>query len=558
MSKIKGTRSLVFPEGFHDSGRQMPKESGFMAGAEVFQYESANTSAAALSCVVDPKIAMDFNDTKGLIDDLHASMEDNSGLIEVKAGVNRNGQKYIYHIRKFYQEDEDHIPLGMIYMLNMNMQVDQDIWFVSGHFQEDGTTGIRDNMVACIESQNGIKVEDPNSGWFKDPYDPSYTKGLRMNLSEQEKYDEMFPEHPLSELRKFKEFVLDNNPNTGRRGIMGLDLKRLGNSIDVAAITGKAKENIDKIDMEALKEKSAEVSKYMGDKAVEVKDAALKTKDDLEAKITELDTMLAESITEYNNAFTLMNDKGVQLYVERCRATDSIENIENLINSIANHPKNFDKDFEEINTERAKFLDTCEYADQELKAARTAAAGAGAGLAAGASVAFMAPTAAMWVATTFGTASTGAAISTLSGAAASNAALAWLGGGALAAGGHGIAGGSALLALAGPIGWGIAGATLLTSILLFAKSRTKLNKQKNEEIEEVKKNTERVKEMDAKIGALLSDTNSIRTGLNRMYTDCLKTYGGDYNLFSGEQKIQLGNLVNNTKVLSAMFGKTVS
>lgn len=45
----------------------------------------------------------------------------------------------------------------------------------------------------------------------------------------------------------------------------------------------------------------------------------------------------------------------------------------------------------------------------------------------------------------YGTASTGTAISSLSGAAASNAILAWLGGGSLAAGGGGIAAGTAVL-----------------------------------------------------------------------------------------------------------------
>ena len=144
--------------------------------------------------------------------------------------------------------------------------------------------------------------------------------------------------------------------------------------------------------------------------------------------------MLEESINEYNDIYTLMNDKGVRLFVERNRAVDSIDNVKNLINSIANHPKEFDAEFEEIENSRKKFKDTCEFADKELKAARQVAGGMGAGMAAGASVAFMAPTAAMWIATTFGTASTGAAISTLSGAAATNAALAWLGGGALAAG----------------------------------------------------------------------------------------------------------------------------
>lgn len=52
---------------------------------------------------------------------------------------------------------------------------------------------------------------------------------------------------------------------------------------------------------------------------------------------------------------------------------------------------------------------------------------------------------ALGVATTFGVASTGTAISTLSGAAATNATLAWLGGGSLATGGLGIAGGTAVL-----------------------------------------------------------------------------------------------------------------
>ena len=161
-------------------------------------------------------------------------------------------------------------------------------------------------------------------------------------------------------------------------------------------------------------------------------------KDGIADKLTELDRMLKTSIDEYNDAFTHMNDKGITLLQERKRSVDLIDLVEVLINSIANRPKAFDTEFEEIRMERDRFLGTCEFGQKELQAARAAAGGAGAGIAAGASVAFMAPTAAMWVATTFGTASTGAAISTLSGAAASNAALAWLGGGALSVGGGGM------------------------------------------------------------------------------------------------------------------------
>lgn len=78
-----------------------------------------------------------------------------------------------------------------------------------------------------------------------------------------------------------------------------------------------------------------------------------------------------------------------------------------------------------------------------------AVAGGAAGAAAGGAAAY----ATFIGAVTFGTASTGAAISGLSGVAATNAALAALGGGSLAAGGAGIAGGTALLAgiVAAPI-----------------------------------------------------------------------------------------------------------
>ena len=233
---------------------------------------------------------------------------------------------------------------------------------------------------------------------------------------------------------------------------------------------------------DVVKEKAVKAGAFLADKAGDVKGSAIDLKEDLDDKLHELDDMLRDSINEYNDAFTLMNDKGVQLYIERCRALDTINLSEALVNSIANHPKEFDTDFEGINNERKQFTDSCAFAEKELEAARQAASGAGAGVAAGASVAFMAPTAAMWTATTFGTASTGTAISTLSGAAAKSAALAWLGGGTVAEGMGGMAAGKALLALAGPIGWSIAGATLLTSIILFAKKRTKLNKQKNEEI----------------------------------------------------------------------------
>lgn len=183
-------------------------------------------------------------------------------------------------------------------------------------------------------------------------------------------------------------------------------------------LKSKAIKNAPSIDVDAIKEKAVKAGDMIGDKAMDIKESAVSVKEDITDKITELDRMLESSITEYNDAYTLMNDKGVQLFMERNRATDTIALVETLVNSIANRPKSFDKEFDEIRMNRNAFKSACEFGERELQAARDAASGAGAGLAAGASVAFMAPSAAMWVATTFGTASTGTAISTLTGVAA--------------------------------------------------------------------------------------------------------------------------------------------
>lgn len=122
-----------------------------------------------------------------------------------------------------------------------------------------------------------------------------------------------------------------------------------------------------------------------------------------------------------------------------------------------------------------------DYIYNDFESAKKAEIGAGAaGGALGVGVATLGPTAAMGVATTFGVASTGTAISSLSGAAATNAALAWLGGGTLAAGGGGMAAGQLLLTLAGPVGWAIAGTTIVASAALYLWSKSE--KEKLEEL----------------------------------------------------------------------------
>ncbi|WP_219813947.1 hypothetical protein [Rathayibacter sp. AY1E3] len=264
-----------------------------------------------------------------------------------------------------------------------------------------------------------------------------------------------------------------------------------------------------------------------------------------------------EVTAEYNRAFTAMSDDGLSLLRQRERSTDLIALVELVVNSIANTPKSFSGDFEQIELDRARFLDAEEIARADLVAARKSAAGAGAGVTAGAAIASVAPTAAMWVATTFGTASTGTAISTLSGAAASQAALAWLGGGAVAAGGGGTVAGGALLALAGPVGWSLAGAAVLTSVVLFTKKKFENRETKHEMLTAVMRNIAQVQAMDAQIDDLLQRTASTRELLLKVYGEALPLFGADFATLAPAQQSQLAALVNVAKASAALLSARV-
>ena len=264
------------------------------------------------------------------------------------------------------------------------------------------------------------------------------------------------------------------------------------------------------------------------------------------------------AVIEYNQTYSDLESGGIELYQSRLRSIDLLDLVTGLVNSIANTPKSFVEDIEEVSHKKRSFKESESFAREELDSARKSAASAGAGVAAGMAVASIAPSAAMWVATTFGTASTGAAISTLSGAAATNAAMAWLGGGALAAGGGGMAGGSAFLAMAGPIGWGVAGATLLTSVALFVKKQHEIARGKHEELLSVKRNTEALRETSAAIGALRAKTDALREELSRSFMASCHLQGADYLSISDDEKLTLGSLVNNAKSLDSLIVERVS
>ena len=143
-----------------------------------------------------------------------------------------------------------------------------------------------------------------------------------------------------------------------------------------------------------------------------------------------------------------------------------------MIQNIPNEEKIRYEELKQIRLNWKKQVDEITKKYEEIKKEGSNVAGgvAGVGVGAGVAVATLGPGVAMGIATVFGVASTGTAVSALSGAAAANAALG-LGGGALAAGGGGMAAGEAFLALMGPIGLAIAGFGIIAGGFLFWKNK---------------------------------------------------------------------------------------
>lgn len=260
---------------------------------------------------------------------------------------------------------------------------------------------------------------------------------------------------------------------------------------------------------------------------------------------------------KYNATIEKVNTACGDLYESRTRSKGCIANIEALINSIANTPKEFTSTISKVEAAVRKFKETEKYAEESLKDSQKAGANVVAGVAAGTAVASLAPTAMMWVATTFGTASTGTAISTLSGAAATKAALAWLGGGALTAGGAGVAGGEALLALAGPIGWGIAGASAAISASAMGIKNKKLADKVIEEAKTITMAGAELNEMAAIIDNLREETDLLLNKLSEQYEEYSDLSGADYISMPEEKQVGMGTMVNNTLALAELLNKTV-
>lgn len=250
-----------------------------------------------------------------------------------------------------------------------------------------------------------------------------------------------------------------------------------------------------------------------------------------------------------NDASFLYEDrKGLQRYIDFSLG---------FINKVKNKPIELNTEVEKIKIETSRFIDLEKLMNDKAKSIDFKAGGsAGAGIAAGAGVAALGPTAAMGIAMTFGTASTGTAITALYGAAATNAALAWLGGGTILAGGGGMAGGGALLALAGPLGWAIGGASLLGAGVFSNSKNKKVAAEALSKTSEIEAEIRIVDGLRAEMKEIRGSVKNNGTEIVDMTRKC-EEFGENYAFMDTDQKYQLGALVNNIFSASKLLNRGI-
>lgn len=266
---------------------------------------------------------------------------------------------------------------------------------------------------------------------------------------------------------------------------------------------------------------------------------------------------LEKAHNQHREVSAQLEEKTIALYELRQRCSEYlIQKVEDYINTLSNSPREFEKSYIEFRAEITEFKDLVQQLQDEYEKTHYKK-GIAAGVAAGAGVAAFAPTAAMAIATTFGTASTGTAISTLSGAAASKAALAWIGGGALAKGGAGIAGGKALLALAGPIGWGIGAAALAGGGLMARNKNIKIAQKAQAEEKEVRTHISELNVMLNSIEKTIDLTSNHFQGTEKILIELDKLAPNDYRDFDADQKDKISALINHIHSLAKLINKNV-
>ena len=267
---------------------------------------------------------------------------------------------------------------------------------------------------------------------------------------------------------------------------------------------------------------------------------------------------LKKAIEEYEKSCDIVLNSAQLLHDDRSNASSLIKKIEDeIINVIAHTPKEFTKYTKEIHINSRDFNNKIreieeEISDLDINPEKVIFGG----VLTGAGVATLGPQMVIGVATTFGTASTGTAISALTGATATKAALAWLGGGAISVGG-GVLARKTLLGMTGPVGWVIGGLSLVAGGIFVNNKNKEIAEKAENDTYKLKEEKNKLDILNIKVKVLIKETEEIYLKIRKIYRKFMFLDVSDYYEFTDSEKADLKKLINLMLALSKKINETV-
>lgn len=145
-----------------------------------------------------------------MVKDFYETVKEKQGILESHIGTTKGKLPYAYIVTKEVKDMG-----GVTYYLNLQLHHWDTIINIEGSFEEIEMTGERDSWIfGMMHSLDLAGFDDQNNmtGWVDDRYKPKDGhKGIPMNKSEQELFDDAWPIHPLSVCRRFVRDMLENN-----------------------------------------------------------------------------------------------------------------------------------------------------------------------------------------------------------------------------------------------------------------------------------------------------------------------------------------------------------
>lgn len=262
--------------------------------------------------------------------------------------------------------------------------------------------------------------------------------------------------------------------------------------------------------------------------------------------------LLKEKESEYCILADNAKDITLKLYEARKSAVLAINRIESYVSSLANTKKEFAKEIAEICLSIKEFNKAIKLEEENNTDNLIAGGTTVAGIMIGELTALLGPKAAIAVATTFGKAQTGKAISELSGAAANRAAIAWLG---RISGGQGMKSGQQLLNLLKKSTWPIAAIAIIGGGALYAYNNKKSAEEAYEEVKCIEEQIHILKQEINSLSKLHKETLKLKSALN--ISKMVNTYPNDYMDFNEDQKAELSILINNARSMGKLITKAI-